>query len=99
MMRLVRQRASKAAKAFPVSGVQGISRNPVISGQGLLGHGRAQLKKLVRVRVGTLNVDDWKRKGIGGSDGEEEGWNAVCAGDEMEGSQGEIVGRRLLVAT
>ena len=24
------------------------------SGQGLLGHGQAQLKKLVRVRVGTL---------------------------------------------
>ena len=43
--------------------------------------------------------NDWKRKGIGGSDGEEEGWNAVCAGDEMEGSQGEIVGRRQLVAT
>ena len=28
----------------------------MISGQGLLGHGRAQLTKLVRVRVGTLNV-------------------------------------------
>ena len=22
--------------------------------------------------------DDWKRKGVGGSDGEEEGGNAVC---------------------
>ena len=63
MMRLVRQRASKAAKAFPVNGVQGISRNPVISGQGLLGHGRAQLKKLVRVRVGTLNVGTMTGRG------------------------------------
>ena len=41
----------------------------------------------------------WKRKGVGGSDGEEEGWSVVCAGDEMEGGQGEIVGRRSLVAT
>ena len=55
-MRLIRQRASIAAKAFPVGDAQGIRLNPVISGQGLLGHGRAQLKKLVRVIVGTLNV-------------------------------------------
>ena len=63
MMRLVRQRTSKAAKVFPVSGVQGIRRNPVISGQWLLGHGRAQLKKLVRVRVGTLDVGTMTGRG------------------------------------
>ena len=42
--------------------------------------------------------DDRKRKGVGGSDGEEEGGSIVCAGDEMEGGQGEIVRRRLQVA-
>ena len=68
MMRLVRQRASKAAKAFPVGDVQGIRMNPVISGQGLLGHGRAQLKKLVRVRVGTLNVGKMTGRGRGLAD-------------------------------
>ena len=38
-------------------------------GQGLPGFGRSRLNKLVRVRVGTLNVgwfNDWKRKGVGG---------------------------------
>ena len=54
-MRLIRQ-ASKAARAFPVGDVQGIRLKPVRSGHGLLEHGLAQLKKLVRVRVGTLNV-------------------------------------------
>ena len=53
-MRLVRQRAGDA---------QGIHLNPVISGQGLLGHGRAQLKKLVRVRVGTFNVGTMTGRG------------------------------------
>ena len=48
--------ASKAAKALPVGDTQGIRLDPVRSGQGLLGHGRAQLNKLGRVRVGTLNV-------------------------------------------
>ena len=43
--------------------------------------------------------DDRKRKGVGGSDGEEEGGSVVCAGDEMEGGQGERVRRRLKVAT
>ena len=33
------------------------------SGQGLLGHGRAQLKKLVLVRVGTLNVGTMTARG------------------------------------
>ena len=30
--------------------------SPVINGHGLLGQGRAQLKKIARVRVGTLHV-------------------------------------------
>ena len=34
------------------------------SGQGLLGHERAQVKKLVRVRVGTLNVGTMTGKGM-----------------------------------
>ena len=29
--------------------------------------------------------NDWKRKGVGGSDGEEEGGGVVCAGDPVEG--------------
>ena len=62
-MRLIRQRLSKTAKAFPVGDAQGIRLYPVISGQGLLGHGRAQLKKLVRVRVGTLNVGSMTGRG------------------------------------
>ena len=67
-MRLIRQRTSKAAKAFPVGDAQGIRMNPVISGQGLLGHGRAQLKKLVRVRVGKLNVGTMAGRGRGLAD-------------------------------
>ena len=55
-MRLIRQQASKAARAFSVGDAQGIRLNPVRSGQGLLGHERAQVKKLVREKVGTLNV-------------------------------------------
>ena len=56
-------RASKTAKAFPVGDAQRFRLNPVISGQGLLGHGRAQLKKLVQVRVGTLNVGSMTGRG------------------------------------
>ena len=59
-MRLIRQQASKAARAFPVGDAQGIRLNP---GQGLLGHERAQVKKLVRVRVGTLNVGTMTGRG------------------------------------
>ena len=62
-MRLIRQQASKAATAFPVGDAQGIRLNPVRSGQGLLGHERAQVKKLVRVRVGTLNVGTMTGRG------------------------------------
>ena len=62
-MRLIRQQASKAAIAFPVGDAQGIRLNPVRSGQGLLGHERAQVKKLVRVRVGTLNVGTMTGRG------------------------------------
>ena len=62
-MRLIRQQASKAARAYPVGDAQGIRLNPVRSGQGLLGHERAQVKKLVRVRVGTLNVGTMTGRG------------------------------------
>ena len=62
-MRLIRQQASKAARAFPVGDAQGIRLNPVRSGQGLLGHERTQVKKLVRVRVGTLNVGTMTGRG------------------------------------
>ena len=41
--------------------------------------------------------NDWKRKGVGGSDGEEEGGSVVCAGNPVEGEQGEIVRWRLQV--
>ena len=41
--------------------------------------------------------DDGKRKGVGRHDGKEEGWSVVCVGDEMEGEQSEIVGRKLKI--
>ena len=41
-MRLQRRHGLKAARAFPVGDPQGIDLKPVRSGQGLLGHGRAQ---------------------------------------------------------
>ena len=48
-----------------------------------------------------MNVEcefnDWKRKGVGGSDGEDEGGSALCAGDPVEAEQGEIVRWRLQV--
>ena len=66
-MRLIRQQASKAARAFPVGNAQGIRLNPVRSRQGLLGHlpghESAKVKKLVRVSVGTLNVGTMTRRG------------------------------------
>ena len=49
----------------------------------------------------SMNVEcefnDWKRKGVGGSDGEDEGGSALCAGDPVEAEQGEIVRWRLQV--
>ena len=36
--------------------------------------------------------DDRKGKGVGGSDGEEEGGSVVCAGDEMEGDKAKELG-------
>ena len=62
-MRLISKQASKEAMAFPVGDAQGIRLDPLRSGQGLLGHGRTQLKKLVRVRVGTLNVGTMTGRG------------------------------------
>ena len=62
-MRLIRQRTSKAANAVPVGDAQRIRLNPLMSRQGQLGHERAQLKKLVRVRVGTLNVGTMTGRG------------------------------------
>ena len=98
-MRLTRQRASKAARAFPVGDAQGIRLNPVISGQGLLGHGRAPLTKLVRVRVGTLHVGTMNGIGRELADLMERrklGVLCVCRRRDGRG-QGERVGRRLQV--
>ena len=39
----------------------------------------------------------WKRKGVGGSDGEEIGGCAVCAGNQVDGEHGERVRWRLHV--
>ena len=76
-------RASDIARAYPISDARRPRLTSVRNGQGLPGFGRSRLKKLVRVRVGTLNVgfNDWKRKGVGGSDGEEESGSVVCAGN------------------
>ena len=62
-MRLIRQRASKTAKAFPVGDAQGIRLHPVISGQGLLGHGREWEDLMERRKVGVLCVQETRWKG------------------------------------
>ena len=48
------------------------------------------------VRLGSLNVDQLGvRSQSGGDDAEKEFGSVVCAGDQMEGGQGEEVGRRI----
>ena len=87
-------RASDIAEAYPVSDARGPRLTSVRNGQGLPGFGRSRLKKLVRVsESGNVECgdDDGKRKGVGGSDEEDEGGNVVCAGDPVEGEQGERV--------
>ena len=49
-------RGSYIARAYPVSDARRPRLTSVRNGQGLPGFGRTRLKKLVRVRVGTLNV-------------------------------------------
>ncbi len=56
-------RASNIAKAYPVSDARGPRLTFVRNGQGLLGFGRSGLKKLVRVRVGWLNVGTMTGRG------------------------------------
>ena len=69
------------------------------SGQGLLGHGRAQLKKLVRVRVGTLNVGTMTGRGREVADLMERRKVGVLCVQETRWRHGEIVGRRVQVDT
>ena len=71
----------------------------VRNGQGLPDFGRSWLNKLVRLSVGTLNVGSMtgRRRGVSGSDGEEEGGSVVCTGDPVEGEQGDRVRWRLQV--
>ena len=71
------------------------------SGQGLLGHGRAQVKKLVRVRVGTLHVGTMTGRGRELADLMERRKVGMLCVQEMrwKGGQGERVRRRLQVAT
>ena len=60
------QYASENARAYPViSDAWGSRLAPAKNGQGLPGHGRTRLKKLVhvRVRVGTLNVGSMNGRG------------------------------------
>ena len=49
-------RASDITRAYPVRDSRRPRLTSVRNGQGLPGFGRSRLKKLVRVRVGTLNV-------------------------------------------
>ena len=62
---MMMSRASNIIRAYPVSDTY------VRIGQGLPGFGRSRLNKLVRVRVGTLNVGsmtgrgrEWAEKGM-----------------------------------
>ena len=61
------------------------------NGQGLPGFGRSRLKKLVRVRVGTLNVGAMTRRGRELADLMERSGSVVCAGYPVEGEQCERV--------
>ena len=56
-------RASDITRAYPVSDVRRPRLTSVRNGQGLPGFGRSRLKKLVRVRVGTLNVGSMTGRG------------------------------------
>ena len=56
-------RASDIARAYPVSDARRPCLTSVRNGQGLPGFGRSRLKKLVRVRVGTLNVGSMTGRG------------------------------------
>ena len=61
-------RASDIASAYPVSDAQRPRLTYMRNGQGLPGFGRSRLNKLVRVRVGTLNVGSMAGRGRGLAD-------------------------------
>ena len=86
-------RYSNIARAYRVSDARRPRLTSARNGQGLPGFGRSRLKTLVQSESGNVECgdNDWKRKGVGGSDGEEEGWSVECAGDPVEGEQGERV--------
>ena len=56
-------RASDIARAYPLSDARRTRLTSVGNGQGLPGFGRSLLKKLVRVRVGMLNVGSMTGRG------------------------------------
>ena len=55
--------ASNIARTYPVSDTPGPRLTTVRNGQGLPGFGRSRLKKLVRVRMGTVNVGSMTGRG------------------------------------
>ena len=56
-------RASIIARTYPVSEARGPRMTSVRKGHELLGFGRSRINKLVRVRVGTLNVGTMTGRG------------------------------------
>ena len=56
-------RAYAIASAYPVSDARGPRLTSVRNGQGLPGFGLSRLKKLDRVRVGTLNAETMTVRG------------------------------------
>ena len=62
-MTMMMLRASDIGRAYPVSDGRRPRLTSVRNGQGLPGFGRSRLKKLVRVRVGTLNVGSMSGRG------------------------------------
>ena len=60
---MIMLRASDIARVYPVSDARRPRLTSVRNGQGLPDFGRSRLNKLVRVRVGTLNVDSMTGRG------------------------------------
>ena len=76
------------ARAYPVSDARRPRLTSVRNGQGIPGFGRSRLKKLVRVRVGTLNVGSMTGRGRELADLMERSMVGVYQGCRRPGGRG-----------
>ena len=90
-------RASDIAKVYPLSDARRPRLTSVRNGDGLPGFGRSRLKKLVRVRVGTLNVGSMTGRGRELADLMERRKWECCVCRRPGGEQGERVRWRMHV--